>query len=99
MKMVNFVRDRFDADVHVMVNMQNSSSGGLQAQVNFKGQKKFQTVTDTLTYFNDPTSTEDDQRKKLVQYLKLGLVQYISKTAAGTNLQITYSDNSKDSAT
>jgi hypothetical protein len=26
-------------------------------------------------------------------------VQYISKTAAGTNLQITYSDNSKDSAT
>jgi hypothetical protein len=31
MKMVSFVRDRFDADVHVMVNMQNSSSGGLQA--------------------------------------------------------------------
>lgn len=98
MKMVTFVRDRFDADVHIMVNMQNSSSGGVQSQVNFIGLKKFQTVSDTLTYFNDPTSTEDDQRKKLVQYLKMGLVQYVSKTNVGASLQISYADNNTDTS-
>lgn len=97
MKMVNFVRDRFDADVHALVNTQSSSSGGIQVQINFIGQKKFQALTDTLTYFNDPTSTQDDQRKKLVQYLKLGLVQYIAKTNAGKSLIISYTDKTKDS--
>ncbi|MDB5221745.1 MAG: hypothetical protein JWN83_412 [Chitinophagaceae bacterium] len=98
MKMVTFVRDRFDADVHVMVNTQNSSSGGIQAQINFIGQKAFHNFSDTLTYFNDPTTTEDGQRKKLVQYLKLGLVRYISKTPAGSELQISYADKKKDTA-
>jgi hypothetical protein len=99
MKMVNFVRDRFDADVHVLVNTQNSSSGGIQSQVSFIGQKKFQAFSDTLTYFNDPTSTQDEQRKKLVQYLKLGLVHYISKTPVGKSLVISYTENIKDTTT
>src|SRR4051794_37662251 len=53
MKAVDFVRDRFDADVHVLVNMQNSSSGGTQAELDFIGEKKYLNQNDTLTYFND----------------------------------------------
>lgn len=99
MKMVNFVRDRFDSDVHVFVNTQSSSSGGTQVTINFIGEKKFLSLTDTLVYFNDPTSSQDDQRKKLVQYVKLGLVQYISKTSAGSDLQILYIKNEEDITT
>ncbi len=87
---VDFVRDRFGADVHVLVNTQRSSSGGIQAQLNFIGQRNFAALFDTLTYFNDPTSTEDEQRKRLVQYLKLGLTRYIAKTDAAGSLNITF---------
>jgi hypothetical protein len=98
-KIVDFVRDRFDADLHILVNMQSSSSGGSQAQMNFIGLKRFQNLTDTLTYFNDPTSTEDDQRKRLVQYLKLGLTRFIAKTSYAGQLQISFADNGqKDSS-
>lgn len=95
MKMVNFVRDRFDADVHVMVNTQRSSSGGVQATMDFIGQKRFQNMTDTLVYFNDPTSTQDEQRKKLVQYLTLGLVSYIAKTTAAENIKVSFTGDTK----
>ena len=61
---VDFVRDRFVADVHVLVNTQRSSTGGTQAEVDFMGNKRFQGQSDTLVFFNDPTATEDEQRKK-----------------------------------
>lgn len=93
MKMVEFVRDRFVSDVHILINTQNSSTGGEQNQLNFLGQKRFPGINDTLTYFNDPTVTDDDKRKKLVQYMKLGLTRYIAKTEAGKDLLISYERN------
>jgi hypothetical protein len=96
LKSVDFVRDRFVADVHVLVNTQRSSSGGTQAQVNFIGLKKYQSVNDTLTYFNDPTATEDEQRKKLLQYLKLGLVPFLAKTSLGDKVQISFGEANAD---
>ena len=99
--MVEFVRDRFESDVHVMVNSQFSNSGGEQNQMNFIGQQRFQGLTDTLTYFNDPTATDDDKRKQLVKYLKLGLTRYVAKTDAGKYLEITFAgtDTTKSSKT
>ncbi len=97
-KLVDFVRDRFDADIHIMINTQNNSSGGIQAQLNFIGQKRFQNLGDTLTYFNEPTSTQDDQRKKMVQFIKLGLTRFLSKTSFASNIKISFSDLDVDTA-
>ncbi|MGE5521010.1 MAG: hypothetical protein ACM3VS_13850 [Candidatus Dadabacteria bacterium] len=99
MKMVDFVRDRFDADVHVLVNSQHSSSGGTQPTLIFIGQKNFSNQQDTLSYFNDPTTTQDDQRKKMVKYLKFGLVRYLSKTSVADQLEINYSAPSANGKT
>lgn len=97
-KAVEFVRDRFVADVHILVNTQRSSSGGTQAEVDFIGQKRFVNLSDTLVYFNDPTATEDEQRKKLVQYLKLGLTRFVAKTSYASQLQLDFGESgSKDS--
>jgi len=41
--MVDFVRDRFIADLHVQVNTQYSSSGSEQNSIIFKGQNIFGT--------------------------------------------------------
>jgi hypothetical protein len=91
-KAVDFVRDRFDADVHILVNMQNSSSGGTQSQMNFLGLRRFQNLNDTITYFNDPTTTDDEKRKKLVQYLKVGLTRYFAQTPYAAKMEINFPD-------
>jgi hypothetical protein len=95
MPMVEFVRDRFQSDVHVLVNIQSSSTGGQQNQLNFLGQGKFAGLSDTLTFFNDPTTTDDDKRKQLVQYLKLGLTRFIAKKGGGQDLNISFKGNTE----
>ena len=90
-KMVDFVRDRFIADVQVIVNTQFSGGGGEQNQLSFLGLKKYISKSDTLVYFNNPTMTEDEKRKQLVKYLKLGLISYVNKTSLAEEIQITYS--------
>ena len=88
--MVDFVRDRFIADVHVQVNTQYTSSGSEQNTVVFKGQNAFLNQDDTLTYFNSSTLSDDDKRKKMVQCVSLGLIKYISHTDEARNIVITY---------
>lgn len=89
-KGVEFVRDRFQSDVHVLVNIQHSSTGGQQNEVNFLGQATFSGLNDTLTYFNDPTTTDDDKRKQLVQHLKAGLIRFIAKKGGAKDLDISF---------
>ncbi len=91
---VDFVRDRFDADVHVLVNHQNASSGGTQIRLNFIGQRNFQALQDTVTYFNDPTVTEDEGRRRMVRYLELGLTQYLLKTSYADQLEVRWTGQS-----
>lgn len=98
-KFVDFVRDRFVADVHVLINAQRSSSGGRQATLNFIGQKNFAAINDTLSYFNDPTATDDEIRKRLVHYLNLGLIPFAAKTDIVDRLSIKFDEAGGQPAT
>ncbi len=93
-KMVDFVRDRFLADVHLLVNTQFTQGGAEVNQLNFIGQKTFTGKSDTLQYFNNATLTEDEKRKQLVKFTKLGLVGFIANSKIAEDLVITY--NPKD---
>ncbi len=90
LSMVDFVRDRFIADVHVQVNTQYTSSGSEQNTLVFKGQNAFLNQDDTLTYYNLSSLSDDEKRKKMVKCITLGLIKYISHTEAADNLVITY---------
>ena len=90
MKMVDFVFDRFQSDVHMQMNSQFLSSGGAQTQLTFLGLKRFGGMNDTLTYFVDPTATDDEKRKLLVHYLKLGLTRFLAKTDVAKYLELNY---------
>ncbi len=95
LSMVDFVRDRFIADVHVKVNTEFTSSGGEQNTIVFKGQNAFLNQNDTLSYFNSSTLSDDDKRIKMVKKVTLGLIKYISHTEAGNNIVITYTKPSE----
>lgn len=87
---VDYVRDRTDASLHVLVSTLQTGSGGTEHTITFIGLKEFAGISDTLVYVASQTSTPDDRRKGIGRTLKLGLVRYLARTKAGEQLQISY---------
>ncbi|MEO5509814.1 MAG: hypothetical protein ABIS27_04235, partial [Longimicrobiales bacterium] len=76
---VNYVRDRTDAELHVLVTSQPTGGGGRELTFNFIGLRDFMGVSDTLTTVLPQEATQDDQRKGIARTLKLGLVRYLAR--------------------
>ena len=86
---VDYVRDRTDADVHVLFGVQGTGAGGNAFTMYFIGLRAFAGTADTLVFSSEPNSTEDQTRQTLVRYLKMGLMRYVARTAAAERIQIT----------
>ena len=89
---VDYVRDRADADVHVLVTTQATVVGGVEYAVAFIGAQRFRGSDLTLRYTSPATATADEQRRGLTETLKRGLVRYIAETALADRLQISFAD-------
>jgi hypothetical protein len=87
---VDHVRDRKDADVHVLVTGQTTGSGGLEYSLKFIGLGRFQGVDASMVYAASVDATGDQVRKALVQHLTLGLVRYAAESPAGPKLSVKY---------
>ena len=57
---VDYMRDRRDADVHVLVTTQNTGGGGTEYTIKFIGLGAFNGVQQTLRY-NAPQSATSDE--------------------------------------
>ncbi|MCF8233076.1 MAG: hypothetical protein K9J27_12940 [Bacteroidales bacterium] len=88
---LNYVRDRKDADVHVMIASERTASGGRRYTVYMLGQQEYGHLQDTLRFNVGPEASEEDRRRKMVHTLKTGLTPYIIKTPLWENLQVEYS--------
>ncbi len=95
-KIVDFLRDPLAANVYVLITSQHSGSGGRQYQVIFYGQNRFKNYEDTLLFSSGASATNDEKRKLITQYLKLGLVPLIDKTDFASDIQISL-DSGNDS--
>lgn len=87
---VNYVRDRKEAQVHILITTQRTGSGGREYTLTFIGQQNFAGWSDTLTYASNQTNTEDEIRRSIVQTLKLGLIRYVAKTPLADQLAISF---------
>jgi hypothetical protein len=87
---VNYVRDRADADVEVLVTLRSTGGGGVEYSVRFIGQRRFDGIEQTLVDFSPETATDDERRKNLLQTLKRGLVRYVSDTAMADRLSVEF---------
>jgi len=76
---VNYVRDRKEAQVHVMITLQGTGSGGREYSFLFIGQKEFESQNDTLLYTAKPDETSEEIREGQIHTLKLGLMRYVVK--------------------
>lgn len=89
-KFVDYVRDRVDSDVHVLVAAQPTGSGGTEFTLEFVGRYEFAGLHDTLSYTAPQNDTAAEIRGGLAHVLKIGLVRYLSRTAQRDWLQIAY---------
>ena len=87
---VDWMRDRADADVHVLVTSQGTGGGGSEFTLKFIGLGRFANVEQTLKYFSTNTSTSDEIRKGIAEVLKRGLVRYVAESPLASKLKITF---------
>jgi hypothetical protein len=87
---VNYVRDRNEAQVHVLITTLATGSGGREYTLTFIGQNAFADVQDVQKYFTNPTDTEDDIRQGLVQALRLGLMSFVGRTPIASRIAVSF---------
>ena len=87
---VNYMRQRQDAQVHVLITTRQTGGGGTEFTLAFIGQQEFQSVDDSLQYYSGNTDTEDEVRAGITRTLKFGLVRYAARTAAAERLDVVY---------
>ena len=92
---VNYVRDRKQAQAHILITNQETGSGGREYTITFIGQNEFVNLKDTLKYVSKQTDTRDMIRSGLVRTLKMGLLPYVAKTPLAEYISIRYRQDKK----
>lgn len=87
---VDYMRDRSDADVHVLVTTQSTGGGGTEFTIRFIGLGRFAGVDQGLKYVAPQAATPDETRKGIADVLKQGLVRYVSETAMASQIRVTF---------
>jgi hypothetical protein len=91
---VNYVRDRKDADVHILTTALSSGSG-VEYRIEFIGLERFKDIRFTLDFFSNRLQTEDERRAGFVRVLKKGLMPFASQTLVEDMLAVTFKETLK----
>lgn len=94
---VTYVRDRKDADIHLLVTEQEGEAGA-EYRMEFIGQGRFQDLRFTLKYFADRLATQDQVREGFVRVMKKGLMPFLSRTDLEDMLSISFKEKARAAA-
>lgn len=84
---INYVRDRQDAQVHVLVTARPSGAG-YEITLDFIGLREFAGDDFTYTYQASNTDTADEGRAGIAQTLRVGVLHYLVKTPMISQVEI-----------
>jgi len=87
---VNWMRDRQDADVHLLITSQPNGGGGQQYSLKYIGLKGFQGSDDEIRFSTRQSDTDDEVRRRLSQRIALGLARYVARGALADRLKVAY---------
>ncbi|MGB9907108.1 MAG: hypothetical protein ACPLRR_06965 [Candidatus Saccharicenans sp.] len=87
---VNYVRERQEADVHVLITTLATGSGGREYTLTFIGQNRFQGQDDVFRYFSHKTDSEEEIRSGLTEVLKIGLMAYVNRTPIREKIKVDF---------
>ncbi len=92
---VNYVRDRKEAQVHVLITVQSTGAGGVEYTMTFSGQQEFIGMDDVQKFVSNKTQTSDEIRQGQVRVLKMGLMRYVAKTPIAEKVAIVFQEKVK----
>jgi hypothetical protein len=98
MTFVEHVRDRQNADVHLLMTGQSTGSGGREITFSFFGQGRFMGQDRVLKETFVVAASQDDVRRGMVRVMSLGLVPYALGTSSADRLRVTVQSASATSA-
>ena len=87
---VDHVRDRADADVHVLVTTRATAARGSEFTLTFIGRNDFASLSDTLRVVSPESDSQDQRRRAVTETLKRGLVRYVARRPGSERLTIAY---------
>lgn len=87
---VAYVRDRADADVHVLVTRLGTGGGGEVYTVDLVGLRRFDGQRSTSRFVARPGLAEDAVRGGLTRTIALGLIPYVRDTPVAAGLVVSY---------
>ena len=85
---VDYVRDRGEADVHVLITSVETGSGGREYTLAFIGLEAFTGTDRTLRAVSGRADVEDVIRRQLANALRVGLLNYVSANGVPANLTV-----------
>jgi len=92
---VNYVRERKEADVHLLVTIESTGGGGLEYALSFYGQRDYADLNYTLKYTANVDATEEETRSGLAKTIKRGLAPFISRTPLADYLSIEFEEKAE----
>ncbi|MGE0158902.1 MAG: hypothetical protein AB7T31_05775 [Gemmatimonadales bacterium] len=93
---VDYVRDRADADLHVLITTQDTGAGGEEYVLYFIGLGELAARADTLRYVSQQFETEDEVRDGYTRTFGLGLVRYLVYTGRSAALDIDFAGSDEE---
>jgi hypothetical protein len=87
---VSWVRDRQDAQIHLLITAEQTGGGGWRYTLDYLGRLTFSGVEKSLTYVSDPNDTDTETRDAVARTIGLGLVEVVENTCVARRLSVTY---------
>ncbi len=93
---VDYVRDRSEADVHVLITSTETGGGGREYTAAFIGAGSYQGIDHTLKAVTTQSDQEDVVRRQLATTLRIGLLNYVARGGVPQRLGVTVRLGSED---
>ena len=87
---VSWVRDREDADLHLLITDQETGGGGQRYTLSYIGRRALTGTEKTLAFISDPNQTDAEVREGLTRTMAVGLVPFVEGTPLASRLQVLY---------
>ena len=85
---VDYVRDRTEADVHLLIRQVQTASDGREFTLELTGLQQLQGITQTLKTVTTNSDTDDTIRRQLAAAMRVGLLRVLTNESVPPELQV-----------
>jgi hypothetical protein len=93
---VDYVRDRTEADVHLLITRAETGSGGIEFTLAFLGGPRFPQASETIKTVTGSSDTDDMARRQIATAVRVGLLRFVARDAIPPELAVTVRLGSDD---